>query len=64
MTKVTKDDVPALLFRGIQGALTIQCAFYALTMFDVSTVGNNNSASSVFVIIFAYLILGEKLPLF
>jgi drug/metabolite transporter (DMT)-like permease len=30
-------------------------------MFNVSTVGINNSISSIYVVIFAFLILGEKL---
>lgn len=57
---VTKDCLPSLIFRCVQGALSVFISFLCLQYFSVCIVGVVCSLTPLMVCLLAYLALGEK----
>lgn len=58
---IGSDVVPSLIFRCLQGTLSVLITFTSIKYFDVSTVGVVCSLTPFFVCLLAYFVLGEKL---
>lgn len=56
---VKRSDLFSLIFRCVQGGLSVQIGFMSLKFFNVSTVGIVCSLTPIFVCIFAFFLLGE-----
>jgi drug/metabolite transporter (DMT)-like permease len=58
---VDRSSFPSLVFRCLQGALSVFISFMCIKYFDVSTVGIVCSLTPLFVCLLAYFMLGERL---
>lgn len=58
---VDRSSLPSLVFRCLQGALSVFISFMCMKYFDVSTVGIVCSLTPLFVCLLAYFMLGERL---
>jgi len=61
---VDRETFPSLMFRCLQGALSVFISFMCIKYFDVSTVGIVCSLTPLFVCLLAYFVLGERLKRF
>lgn len=62
--QVERSNFWSLVFRCIQGGLSVQIGFLSVKFFDVSTVGLVCSLTPVLVCFLAWLLLGETLKMF
>lgn len=53
--------LPSLIFRCLQGGLSVYISFSSLNFFNVSTVGIVCSLKPIIACIFGVIILGEKM---
>lgn len=58
---VDRSSLLSLVFRCLQGALSVFISFLCIKYFDVSTVGIVCSLTPLFVCFFAHFMLGERL---
>lgn len=58
---VTRDSVGSLVFRCLQGGLSVTIGFLCIKYFSVSTVGIVCSLVPIFVCLLAWLFLGERM---
>jgi transporter family protein len=63
LTQLTSRDTGFIILSGIAGALSWLCYFAALKLADVSKVAPIDRASLIIAIVFAVLVLGEKITL-
>ena len=61
---IDRSNLPSLVFRCMQGALSVLISFFCIKYFDVSTVGIVCSLTPLFVCLLAYFMLGERLKRF
>lgn len=61
---VDRKSLPSLVFRCVQGALSVFISFMCIKYFDVSTVGVVCALQPVIVCLLAYFMLGERLRRF
>jgi drug/metabolite transporter (DMT)-like permease len=58
---IDSKTLPSLVFRCLQGALSVYISFMCIRYFDVSTVSIVISLAPIFVCLLAYFLLGERL---
>jgi drug/metabolite transporter (DMT)-like permease len=58
---IDKSNIASLVFRCLQGAISLFITFLSIKFFNVSTVGIVCSLTPLFVCLFAYFLLGERL---
>jgi drug/metabolite transporter (DMT)-like permease len=62
--QVERSNFWSLVFRCVQGGLSVQIGFLSVKFFDVSTVGLVCSLTPVLVCFLAWLLLGETIKMF
>ena len=58
---VDRSNLASLVFRCLQGAISLFITFLSIKFFNVSTVGIVCSLTPLFVCLFAYFLRGERL---
>jgi drug/metabolite transporter (DMT)-like permease len=58
------NQIPALLFRALQGSTSVMLTYYCITIFSVTVIGITESMQAMVVVILAWVVLNEKLGIF
>lgn len=61
---INRDNVGALIFRTVQGNLSITIQFMCVKYFSLTTVGVTQNLAPLITVVLAYYILSEKLAFF
>jgi len=61
---IERKYVPNIVFLAVQGSFGILLLTYVLTKFNASITSIMQGSQSIFVVIFAFIMLGERLSLF
>jgi len=61
---INRDNVGGLVFRTVQGNISIFIQFMCVKYFALTTVGVTQNVSPLITVILAYFILSEKLAMY